>query len=120
MTGKLKQERVFYSWQADLPAQDHRYFIETALKKAIETINKDESSVHELILDRDTKNVAGAPVIAETILGKVDQSTAFVADVTIVGRLDSGKAVINSNVSIELGYALRAIPENGLIWVVNL
>ena len=120
MTGKLKQERVFYSWQADLPAKDHRYFIETALRKAIETINKDESSVHELILDRDTKNVAGAPVIAETILGKVDQSTAFVADVTIVGRLPSGKAVINSNVSIELGYALRAIPESGLIWVVNV
>jgi hypothetical protein len=119
MTGKVKQERVFYSWQADLPAKDHRNLIETALKNAIETINKEESVVHELILDRDTKGVAGAPVIAQTIFGKVDQCTAFVADVTIVGRLTSGKAVINSNVSIELGYAFKAIPESGLILLVN-
>jgi hypothetical protein len=119
VTGKVKQERIFYSWQADLPTKDHRNLIETALKNAIETINKEETSVHQLILDRDTKGVPGAPVIAQTIFGKVDQCTAFVADVTIVGRLTSGKAVINSNVSIELGYAFKAVPESGLILIVN-
>lgn len=119
MTGKPKQERIFYSWQADLSTKDHRNFIESALKRAIETINQEQTSIHELILDRDTKDVPGAPIIAETIFEKVAQSTAFVADVTIVGRLASGKAVINSNVSIELGYAFCAIPESGLVLVQN-
>jgi hypothetical protein len=60
-----EQDKVFYSWQADLPASDHRNFIEKALKGAIKAIKRDGSFLNELILDRDTKGVSGAPLIAE-------------------------------------------------------
>jgi hypothetical protein len=104
---RLKQETIFYSWQSDVSPQNNRYLIEDSLKRAIKAINKDGAFVNEFILDRDTKGVPGAPKIAETILDKVKNASAFLADVTIIGKIDSGKAVINSNVSIEVGYALR-------------
>jgi len=116
----LKQETIFYSWQSDVSPQNNRYLIEDALKRAIKAINKDGSFVNEFILDRDTKGVPGAPIIAETILDKVKKSSAFLADVTIIGKIDSGKAVINPNVSIELGYAFATLPEGALILVLNL
>ena len=116
----MKQETIFYSWQSDVSPQNNRYLIEDALKRAIKVINKDGSFVNEFILDRDTKGVPGAPKIAETILDKVKKSSAFLADVTIIGKIDSGKAVINSNVSIETGYAFATLPEGALILVLNL
>ena len=56
-----KQTRTFYSWQYDTPRKDNRYFIEEALKRVIRALNKDDSIIGELIINRDTKGVPGAP-----------------------------------------------------------
>ena len=55
MAEERKQERVFYSWQNDTVRKDNRYFIEEALKRAINTVNKEGLSLDELVIDRDTK-----------------------------------------------------------------
>src|SRR5438874_2655619 len=119
MSGEKAQYRVFYSWQDDIARSDNRNFIEAALKKAIKNINKDAEIVDELIIDRDTKGVAGAPLIAETILGKIDLSSVFVADVTIIGKANSGKPITNPNVMTEFGYALKTLADEALILVIN-
>lgn len=119
MAEEKKQEKIFYSWQIDVLPKDNRDFIEKCLKRAIKTINKEGSIIDELILDRDTKGVPGSPVIAEIILGKIDESALFLADVTIIGRANSGKPVPNPNVLIELGYALKALSHDALILVLN-
>lgn len=120
MAEERKREKVFYSWQADVEAKGNRYFIEECLKKAIKAINQEGSLLDELILDRDTKGVPGSPVIAQTILGKIEESAVFVGDVTIIGHADSGKPITNPNVMIELGYALKALSHDALILVLNL
>lgn len=119
MGEEKKKESVFYSWQSDIARKDNRNFIEAALKTAIHALNKSGSVVDELILDRDTKNVSGSPVIAETILGKIDRAAVFVGDVTLIGHADSGKPITNPNVMIELGYALKALSHDALVLVLN-
>jgi len=37
------KQRIFYSWQSDLPNNNNRGFIENALEKAISNINADDS-----------------------------------------------------------------------------
>ncbi len=120
MTEERKQERVFYSWQDDIAKKDNRYFIEEALKKAIKTINKEGSLVDDFVIDRDTKGVPGSPLIAETILGKIKASAMFVADVTIIGKADSGKPTPNPNVMAEFGYALGCLTDDDLVLVINV
>lgn len=119
MSREKEHHRIFYSWQDDIARKDNRNFIEDALKKAIKNINKDDALVDELIIDRDTKGVAGAPLIAETILGKIDIASVFVADVSIIGKADSGKPITNPNVMAEFGYALKTLAEEALVLVIN-
>jgi hypothetical protein len=114
-----QQQRIFYSWQDDTDKRDNRYFIEDALKKAIKAVNKDDEVMDELVIDRDTKDIPGAPLIAETILAKIDASAMFVADVTIIGRADSGKPITNPNVMTEFGYALKTLADDDLVLVLN-
>ncbi len=120
MVEERKQERVFYSWQDDTLRKDNRYFIEEALTRAIKTVNKEGLSLDELVIDRDTKGVPGAPLIAETILGKIKASALFVADVTIIGKADSGKPITNPNVMAEFGFALGSLTDDDLVLVINV
>ncbi len=115
---------VFYAWQSDTPANVNRNFIKDALKKAIKNINRDlqvdEPERNEkLELDHDTKGVPGSPGIADTILEKIDNSDLFVGDVTFVGKSAAGKKLPNSNVLLELGYALKALGPKRYIGVMN-
>ncbi len=80
------QQTIFYSWQSDIPSKANRTFIQTALKRAIEAVKKKESIAVEPVFDSDTRNVAGAPKISDTIFAKINASSIFVADVTIVRR----------------------------------
>src|SRR5690242_5713984 len=82
---------VFYSWQSDLPNRTNRGFIQEALERAIKAIVSDESVVLDIVLDRDTQNVSGAPDIAVTIFKKIDAAAVFVADVSIVLGNDAGR-----------------------------
>jgi hypothetical protein len=70
-------------------------------------------------LTHDTKDISGTPDIVATILAKIDSCAVFVADVTPVGILESGKALANPNVLIELGYAKKSVGLSRIILVWN-
>jgi hypothetical protein len=58
-------------------------------------------------LDHDTKDVPGTPEIAGTIFKKIQESGAFIADLTFIGATDlrggDRKLLPNPNVLLELG-----------------
>src|SRR5215213_7094364 len=99
------KQTVFYSWQSDSPLKANRYFIQAALKRAIEAVNAKGTLAIEAVFDSDTRNVAGSPKIADTIFNKIDASATFVADVTIIRRTvgktaKDRKALPNPNVLV--------------------
>lgn len=118
------QQTVFYSWQSDSPAKANRYFIQTALERAVKALASKDSIAIEPVVDRDTRNVAGAPKISETIFAKIERAAIFVADVSIVGKTSgktarNRKALPNPNVLVELGYALKVLQDKRLVLIAN-
>jgi hypothetical protein len=121
--------KVFWSWQSDHPGKISRHFVKQALEQAITELNQapdiDESvrdgTQTEVTLDHDRKDVPGSPDLANIILEKIRSSDVFVGDVSAVGRseTDASKKLINSNVAIELGFALNALTDRRLIMVMN-
>lgn len=109
--------KIFYSWQADTDRRVSKDFIREALDAAVADLEVDEAG--RPTVDQDTEGVLGSPVIANTILEKIDRSKVVVADVTLTGRTERGKALVNSNVAIELGFALRAHGDDVLLKVMN-
>jgi hypothetical protein len=112
-------QKVFYSWQADLPSRANRSFIEECLERAARAIRADDSLSVEVRIDRDTADVGGSPAIAETILKKIAAAEIFVPDVSIVARTESGKCCPNPNVLLELGYAVSELGWDRIIMVMN-
>lgn len=119
---------VFYSWQSELPSNTNRGFVKTALDKAVRQLEKDGIVDQRPEIDQDTKGVPGSPDIVETIFRKIRECDVFVADVSIVNtqghgdlsdeltKLIAGRPSPNSNVLIELGYALHCLgPERVII-----
>jgi hypothetical protein len=114
--------KVFWSWQSDHPGKISRHFVREALEGAIDELNQEkdiEEPERDYALDHDRKDIPGSPDLASTILSKIEKSDVFVADVTPVGHTKNGKALINSNVAIELGYALRTLSDKALLMVFN-
>jgi hypothetical protein len=129
--------KLFWSWQADTPGNIGRHFVRDTLAEAVEVLKQPET-VEEpseaerramLHLDHDRKNVPGTPDLAPTILKKIEQSTVFIGDVTLVGRPlanasgakgAKAKRFINSNVGIEYGYALHALTDAAILMVQNV
>lgn len=112
-------QTVFYAWQSDTARKLNHYFIEDALKGAVERIRKDKSLEVEPVMDRDTAGVAGAPDIGKTIFGKIAKAWVFVADVTIVNDEKYPRRTPNPNVLVELGYALSALSYDRILLVMN-
>ncbi|MEJ7575740.1 MAG: hypothetical protein WKF74_01905 [Pyrinomonadaceae bacterium] len=110
--------KVFYSWQSDLPNPTNRGFIQKALENAAKSIRDDDSIEVEPRIDHDTSGVPGAPDIISTILQKIDEADAFVADISII-NLGERRPTSNPNVLIELGYALKAKGAEKIILVIN-
>jgi hypothetical protein len=125
--------KIFWSWQSDTPGKTGRFLVRDALRKAIEHLRQpheiEEPTSQEtreaLHLDQDIQGETGSPNLAATILDKIRVSDVFVADVTSVGLVappSSGvesKKLINSNVAIELGYALHALTDKRVLMVFN-
>jgi len=115
--------KIFWSWQSDTPGRTGRHFVRRALEIAIEKLKTevelDEPPSRELHLDHDRKGVPGSPDLANTILSKIRASSIFVADVTPVGKTPEGKLIMNPNVAIELGYALKHLGDQSLLMVFN-
>lgn len=130
------RDRIFYSWQSDLPNPTNRGFIQKALESAAKRIRDDESIVVEPVVDRDTQGVAGSPDIASIIFGKIESASVFVADVTSIlaavgpralgrwlewlGISPPSRSVPNPNVLIELGFAAAHLSWDRVILVTNL
>ncbi|MEO0452434.1 MAG: hypothetical protein AAFZ74_19130, partial [Pseudomonadota bacterium] len=91
--------------------------IEQALDKIAEDLELSESERPEI--DHDTKGAKGAVDIAKEILEKIENSTAFIADITPVGSTPKGKKIPNPNVMIELGFAMKSPGYQSVIPVLN-
>lgn len=115
--------KIFWSWQSDTPGEIGRYLVRDALKEAILRLSQAEEiedAVREnLHLDQDIQGVTGSPDLVRTILDKIENSEVVVADATLVGKTEHGDGLINSNVAIELGYALHACSDARLVLVFN-
>jgi hypothetical protein len=114
--------KIFWSWQSDTPGKIGRFLVRDALNDAIEKLkaaNEVEEAQRDIHLDHDIKDVPGSPDLARTIMAKIEKSEVVIADVTIVGKTEEGKGLINSNVAIELGYALHACTDERAVLVFN-
>jgi hypothetical protein len=124
--------KVFWSWQSDTPGKIGRHLIRDALREAIAELKQPQEieeptlreTREELHLDHDIQGETGTPDLAATILRKIDEAAVFIADVTLVGQLtppndETNKKLINSNVAIELGYALHALTDKRILLVFN-
>jgi hypothetical protein len=115
--------KIFWSWQSDTPEQIGKYLVRDALKTAITELKQiediEEALRDDLHLDQDTQGTTGSPDLVRTIFDKIEKSEIVVADVTIVGKTGEGKKLINSNVAIELGYALSECTDARVVFVFN-
>src|SRR5262245_36297379 len=105
----LMSPTIFYSWQADLPNGANRGFIHHALEEGARAVADDLNI--ELVVERDTENVPGAPDIARAIFAKIAAADVIVADISFVDNGATARRSPNPNVLVELGYALRALGE---------
>lgn len=115
--------KVFYSWQMDMPRKTNKDFIRSALDEALKILAADidlsDADRLEISIDQDTQGVLGSPDISKVIFEKISQSDIIVADVSIVTDANNARGHINSNVGIELGYALSAVSDRSLLKVMN-
>jgi hypothetical protein len=129
--------KVFWAWQYDLPGKISRRFIREALELSIAQINQ-EQDIEEpdeafqtgaMFLDHGRKGLKGSPDLAIQILEKINNARVFVGDVTPVGKglpytndegvHSDGKLLMNPNVAIELGYALKTLTTENVLMVMN-
>jgi hypothetical protein len=114
---------VFYSWENDLPREIARDFIHDAAELAIKNLAQDVKLDDSPRLDHDTEGVSGVPAIGDTILAKINQCGAFLADVSIVGECNLSsrekKYSPNPNVLLELGFAAARVGWERIILVMN-
>lgn len=136
----MTSDRVFYSWQSDLPNAANRGLIENAIAAA----TKQAAAELDIAVrpDQGTEGVTGSPNISATLFEKIKTARVFVADVTPInvgkaalkrrpsGRRSfalwewlhqpsPGRMTPNPNVMIELGYAAHSIGWERIILVLN-
>src|ERR1700761_7071287 len=126
--------KIFWSWQSDHDGKISHYLVRDALQAAIAKLRVPEDIEEpseadrraNLELDHDTKDETGWTDIADSIFRKIDGAAVFVGDVTPVGksnRKEKGRqprAMMNPNVAIELGYAIKALTWSRCLGVMNL
>ncbi|MEZ5015923.1 MAG: hypothetical protein R2800_02650 [Flavipsychrobacter sp.] len=113
------ENKIFYSWQSDLPNSTNRSFIERCLKRAIEELRNEDEIHLDIAVDRDTQGVSGTPEITESIFSKIDDCDLFVADISIINSGTDKRPCPNPNVLVELGYAAKTLNWNNIICVYN-
>jgi hypothetical protein len=124
--------KIFWSWQSDTHGKTGRHFVRAALIEAIKELKQaedveepSEREAREAIhLDHDRQGVTGSPDLAPTIFGKIDVAAVFISDVTLVAEIRDAdgnlqKKLINSNVAIEYGYALKSLTDARVLMIQN-
>ena len=114
-----KPLKVFYSWQSSTHGKFNRYFIRDCLGDAVLEVKSDMpidefERFGEVTVDSDTTGTSGSPHIFGTILGKIDEATIFIADISLVSP-----KTCNSNVLLELGYAIKTLGFSKIIMLFN-
>lgn len=109
-------DSVFFSWQSDVDEAVTKTVIRKAIQRAIKQVNREialeDAERNALEYNSDTMGETGNPSVIDTICSKIDNSAAFVADVTYVATVEHNertKGLPNANVMIEYGYALKAL-----------
>lgn len=117
---KLKTEqKIFYSWQSDLPKGCNLNGIRQSLRNAANEIENNIENIR-IELDEATRNTSGSPNIPLTIFDKIDSCDVFICDVTTINHDNSdNRKMPNPNVLIELGYAISALGWGRIIMVFN-
>ena len=110
---------IFYSWQSELPKPINCDFIKDALENAVKAIQNETSFQGALVIDHDTKGVAGSPDIVSTIREKIWHSDIFVCDMSTTNAQRGRLARPNSNVLTEWGMALARLGTERIIMVLN-
>jgi hypothetical protein len=90
------------------------------LKAAVSELRRDETITVEPRIDQGAAGAAGSANIADTILAKIAESFAVVADVSIVSSGAAGRATPNPNVLLEVGYAWAKLGFSRVIPVANV
>ena len=120
----MKQHNVFYAWQSDHPSRICRSFIRRALEETASQLAQ-HPAIHNaprdvtITVDADTKGIPGSPPVADTILAKIANCDAFVADLTPMPTAAGRRASPNPNVLLEYGYALATRGDQRIVAVTN-
>lgn len=112
-------QKIFYSWQKDLPNKTNRGLIGDALELAVKELHRDPEIEIEPVIDRDVAGIPGSPDIAHTIFAKIKEAEVFIADVSIINSGAEGRPTSNPNVLVELGYAIGVLGPERIIMVLN-
>ena len=123
---KIEKITIFYCWQSDIPGQ-REMIREELLAHAYRLEAENDCHVE---VDEDTRSVAGMIPIADAVLEKIRNADIFVCDISPVATIhrkdEEGynipgveKKMPNSNVMLELGYALRNMHSSRIIALAN-
>lgn len=122
MSESTRNLTVFYSWQSDLPDSTNRSAIRQALRSAANEIEQKITGIR-VSIDEATREEPGSPNIPATILRKIEEADAFVADVSIVNGGPPSENVVrpmpNPNVVFELGYAVAQLGWGRIVLLFN-
>lgn len=139
MEKNIVEYKIFYSWQSDCNEKINKIYIRNQLALVIEKIKTNKKGKIKIDYDEATRNTSGSHNIKETLFKKIDECDYFIADVTpvinlykhlgvtklnskVISRLlnlFNFKAVSNSNVMFELGYAVNKLGWDRIILVWN-
>ena len=123
---KIEKITIFYCWQSDIPGQ-RDIIRDELLAQAYRLETENDCHVE---VDEDTRSVAGMIPIAENVLEKIRNADIFVCDISPVATIyrkdvygndiiGIEKKMPNSNVMLELGYALRCMHSSRIIALAN-
>lgn len=114
---------IFFSWQSDV--KGNKSFIDRSIRNAINEIKTDPDWTNmNITYDHSTMNRSGSPSIVDTIHQKINTCDVFIADVTPIATINGKntnqeKLIPNPNVMAESGFALRALGENQIIFLIK-
>jgi hypothetical protein len=115
---------IFFAWQDDLPAEQYKNFIRSCLDAAIKQLRRSEVLYEAIRRDEATMDEAGWPDIVATLLGKIEECSVFVADLSPIARtrraeIAPARLLPNPNVLFEAGYALAKLAPSQITPIIN-
>lgn len=108
---------IFFSWQSDVAQNATTRAIRRAIEKAAAAATARIGA--PVTPEEATRDVPGSPYIPAKLAEKIRGSEIFVADITTVATMSSGKSVPNPNVTFELGIAAAHLGWDRIILLFN-